>query len=115
MTQFFKPTHWVTVALALSVATACTLPPQRTYEYTCPDGYEFSIRYSGSQDPGDVAILEDASGQLKLPRARSASGERYSNGVNVFWSKGAEAMIMRGTVVEHAGCSTNLNQGSSST
>ena len=115
MKQFFEPACWVMVTYALIATSACTLPPQRAYEYVCPDGYKFSIKYSGDRDPGDVAILEDASRKLKLPRAPAASGERYSDGSTVFWSKGSEAMILRGTVVEHAGCSTNLDQAASST
>jgi len=97
------------------LVTACTIPPQHQQKFACPDGYQFTIRYSGSNDPGDVAILEDASGQIKLPRAPAASGARYSNGATVFWGKGDAAMILHGDVVEHADCSTNLDQASSST
>lgn len=99
----------LTVAL---LATACTLPPQRTHTYACPDGYEFTIRYSGSDDPGDIAVLEDASGVVKLPRAPAASGERYSNGSIVFWSKGDEATILRRDEVLHGSCSTDLDRKS---
>jgi membrane-bound inhibitor of C-type lysozyme len=94
---------------------ACTIPPQHQQKFACPDGYQFTIRYSGSNDPGDVAILEDATGRIKLPRAPAASGARYSNGATVFWSKGDAAQILQGDIVEHADCSTNLDQASSST
>ena len=115
MTRSSNRARIAMMSIVASLATACTLPPQRTYEYVCPDGYEFSIRYSGSEDPGDIALLEDTSGRTKLPRAPAASGARYSDGVTVFWAKGDEAMILRGTVVEHSGCSTDLDQDSSST
>ena len=84
--------------------TGCVLPPQHTHEYVCPDGYEFSIRYSGAEDPGDVALLEDESGASKLPRAPAASGARYSNGITTFWEKGDTAMILYGEEVAHADC-----------
>lgn len=100
------------LAGALLVA-GCVLPPSHEYAHTCPDGYAFNIRYSGADDPGDVAFLEDASGQTKLPRAPAASGARYSNGATVFRSKGDEAMILDGDTVRHQGCSTDPDQASS--
>jgi len=91
-------------AVTVLLLSSCVLPPQHTREYSCPDGYEFTIRYSGSEDPGDVARLEDESGTSKLPRAPAASGARYSNGVTTFWEKGDTAMILHGDEVMHEGC-----------
>lgn len=89
---------------------ACSLPPQHRYAYECPDGYAFTITYSGTKDPGDVAILDDGSARTKLPRAPAASGARYSNGITAYWSKGDEATILVGGDPVHTGCSTNLQR-----
>ncbi len=91
-------------AIAMLLLAGCVLPPQHTRDYACPDGYEFSIRYSDARDPGDVALLEDESGVAKLPRAPAASGSRYSDGVTTFWEKGESAMILRGDEIIHADC-----------
>ena len=99
----FKPRVLAPTVVAFLLA-GCVLPPQHTHDYLCPDGYEFSIRYSGAEDPGDVALLEHESGTAKLPRAPSASGARYSNGITTFWEKGETAMILSGDEVAHVDC-----------
>ncbi len=93
-------------ALVMLGGTGCTKPDTKRYAYTCPDGYEFTIAYSDQRDAGDVAVLEDATGTLQLPRAPAASGERYTNESTVFWGKGDEAMIVKNGEVEHANCTT---------
>ena len=68
------PPHYLLIpVLALA---ACTKPWTPTHEYTCSDGYAFTIAYSDTDNPGDIAILEDADGKTKLPRAPSASETR---------------------------------------
>jgi membrane-bound inhibitor of C-type lysozyme len=99
----FKPRFLAPPVVALLLA-GCVLPPQHTYDYACLDGYEFSIRYSGAEDPGDVALLEEESGTSKLPRAPSASGARYSNGITTFWATGDTAMILYGDEVVRVDC-----------
>jgi len=94
------------LALAATLGTACTKPATKRYAYTCPDGYEFVIAYSGQSDPGDVAVLEDVSGTLQLPRTPAASGERYSNDSTIFWSKGDESMIQKEGKIAHQNCTT---------
>lgn len=100
------------VLLAMLLVASCSVPSQRKYRYSCPDGYEFTIRYRGSNHPGDIALLEDAAGYTKLPRVPAASGARYSNGVTTYWSKGEEAMILRGGEVAHGGCSAGRGRTS---
>lgn len=94
-------------ALAAGLMIAgCTLPPRHEYAYSCPDGYEFTITYSGADDPGDIAVLEEASGTTKLPRAPAASGAHYSNGVTVFRSQDDVATLTRGNESRHVDCTT---------
>ncbi len=93
----------IAISAILSV-TACTKPRAKTWEYSCPDGYAFTITYSKPKNMGDIAILEDATGTTKLPRSISASGAQYSNGATTFWSKGDEAMIMVGGEIQHKNC-----------
>ncbi len=94
------------VIVVFGALVACTKPWASTHEYTCPDGYAFTIAYSKTDNPGDIARLEDADGTTKLPRAPAASGARYSNGATVFWSKGDEALIEQAGRVVHKGCTT---------
>ena len=84
--------------------TACTKPWTPTDEYTCSDGYTFSITYSDTDNPGDIAILEDANGKTKLPRAPSATGIRYSNEATVFISVDDKAMIQQAGTSIHSEC-----------
>ena len=96
----------IVLVASLGVLAACTKPAVYRHSYTCPDGYAFEVRYSDQSDAGDVAILADEAGELRLARSPAASGERYTNESTVFWSKGKEAMIMRGGKVVHDGCTT---------
>jgi len=90
--------------VALLPLAACTKPWTPTREYTCPDGYAFTIAYSNTDNPGDIAILEDAHGTTKLPRAPAASGARYSNGATIFWNAGDEALIQQAGTIVHREC-----------
>lgn len=89
---------------AILAMTACTKPRAKTWEYSCPDGYAFSITYSDPGNMGDIAFLEDAAGTTKLPREVAASGAKYSNGAISFWNKGEEAMIMVAGEIKHQNC-----------
>ena len=60
---YLSPHYLLIPVLALS---ACTKPWAPTHEYTCPDGYAFTIAYSATDNPGDIAILEDADGKPQL-------------------------------------------------
>ena len=89
---------------AALLITGCTKPWSPTYEYACADGYEFSITFSDTDHPGDIAVLKDADGQTKLPRAPSASGIRYSNEATEFFAKGDEAIIRKAGAIVHQDC-----------
>ncbi len=101
--------HLPTPYLLMTVMamTACTKPWTPTHEYTCPDGYAFTIAYSDPDNPGDIAIFEDADGTTKLPRAPSSSGTRYSNEATEFLRSGEEVTIKQAGTVMHNGCTTD--------
>jgi membrane-bound inhibitor of C-type lysozyme len=69
--------------------------------YVCPDGYQFTVVYSGSR--GSVRF-EDAQRKLNLDRVEAASGERYTDGNFVFWSRGLEALIQENDKTLHKDC-----------
>jgi membrane-bound inhibitor of C-type lysozyme len=93
--------------LVVLLLAGCTKPWSSTYDYTCPDGYEFTITFSGTNNPGDIAFLKDTDGITKLPRAPSASGTRYTNESTEFFSKGDDAMILQAGEIVHGECTTN--------
>ena len=100
-------TRIISIALfTLATAIACTKPWTSTSRYYCPDGYEFQITYSGQDNPGDLATLEDDNGSRLLPRAPSASGTRYSNEAVEFFAKDDQAMILQSGTVMHRDCTT---------
>ncbi len=86
---------------------ACTKPWSSTHEYTCSDDYKFMITYSSTENPGDIAILEDATGKTKLPRAPSDSGTRYSNGSTVFFISNENAQIQQAGTIIHSECTAD--------
>jgi membrane-bound inhibitor of C-type lysozyme len=92
---------------AVLLIAGCTKPWSSTYDYTCPDGYKFNITYAGTDNPGDIAVLEDIDGKTKLPRAPSASGTRYTNEATEYFSKGDDAMILLAGEIEHRECTTD--------
>lgn len=59
-----------------------------TYVFKCEDDYSFIARTEN-----DMAWLFLRRETLKLPKAPSASGMKYSDGENTFWIKGNEAMF----------------------
>jgi membrane-bound inhibitor of C-type lysozyme len=92
------------VLVTIIAAAGCTKSRAKTWQYRCPDGYVFTIRYSDPQNTGEVAFLEDQWGATRLPRARSASGAKYSSDATTFWSKGDAATIMVAGKMTHQNC-----------
>lgn len=73
----------------------------QTYIYECADNYSFVARIESSK-----AWLFLPGKTVELEQAQSASGTKYSNGIDTFWSKDDEAMIETGND-KHAGCKNN--------
>ncbi len=71
--------------------------------YSCPDGVAFTVRSQEAPAPGFAVLETDGRPPLVLPRVESASGEKYSDGYTVLWTKGEEAMVDSGTLTAR-GC-----------
>ncbi|MCD6328879.1 MAG: MliC family protein [Candidatus Cloacimonetes bacterium] len=67
------------------------IPPDNVFVFQCENDEFYTVHF---QD--DAAYLYHKYEIYKLPRAISASGARYSDGVNEFWNKGDMAMITIG-------------------
>ncbi len=73
----------------------------KTFVYECADEYRFIARTENS-----TAWLFLRRSSHKLEKIPSASGVKYSDGKNIYWSKGEEAMLSLDGV-EHKGCKNN--------
>ena len=78
------------------------LPPS-TFAFDCSDGSYVVARFEGQERlwlflPGRT---------LDLPRARSGSGARYSDGATTFWIKGHEATLETAAGTDPITCSEN--------
>lgn len=73
----------------------------QTYVYKCSDGYNFTARVENEN-----VWLFLANQTIKLPHVISGSGEKYSEGDKLFWSKGEEALLELASE-KHQGCINN--------
>lgn len=73
----------------------------RTFVYECPDEFSFVAR----TETGRVWLFLPGK-TIDLPHVPSASGAKYSNGSDTFWSKADEALIETGDG-KHGGCRNN--------
>jgi len=73
----------------------------QTFVYECPDDFSFVARIETNR-----AWLFLPGNTIDLPQVQSASGTKYSNGSDIFWSKGDEALIETGND-KHASCINN--------
>ena len=67
------------------------IPPDNVFVFQCENDEFYTVHFRD-----DAAYLYHGYEAYKLPRAISASGARYSDGVNEFWNKGDMAMITIG-------------------
>jgi putative lipoprotein len=74
---------------------------QRAHEVLAYACAAFAFRVEVAADGVRLALPEGRS--LDLPAVPSASGAKYSDGRDTFWSKGDEATLTLDGV-EHAGC-----------
>jgi membrane-bound inhibitor of C-type lysozyme/uncharacterized membrane protein len=71
------------------------------FVYDCGDGHRYTVLID---DDAALLLLPDSA--RRLPHEPAASGARYSDGEDLFWSKGTEALLIVDGV-EHAGCVRN--------
>ena len=102
--------------LAAGAASAQTLAPISTVQYSCEQGRSLVAEYfdgptrtapSGMPMPGGHVVLTLPGGKrLTLPQTMSGSGIRYANADKsfVFWSKGNTAFVEEGPAQTYAGC-----------
>ncbi|MDP8313491.1 MAG: MliC family protein [Candidatus Celaenobacter antarcticus] len=98
MKKIFIPLVLI-IILVCSCAKKCNfnappkynIPSDNVFVFQCENDEFYTVHF---QD--DAAYLYHGYEMYKLPRAISASGARYSDGVNEFWNKGDMAMITIG-------------------
>jgi putative lipoprotein len=73
----------------------------QTFVYECPDDFSFVAR----TETGRVWLFLPGK-TIDLPHVPSASGAKYSNGSDTFWSKADEMLIQTGDY-KHTGCRNN--------
>lgn len=81
-------------ALLLTLSVGCAgksgLDDGNVNKYRCENGFEFTANiHQGT----DQAIIDLGGELLVLDIVPSASGLKYSDGVNIFWTKGDGAML----------------------
>lgn len=74
--------------LTIVMQQASSGSQEQTLSYNC-DGKTFSVTVTP-----DTATLQSSNHIVELPAVRSASGAKYSDGDNVFWSKGQEQALV---------------------
>jgi len=99
----FLPT--LLVISAIFLVLACSghkkLKDDKTYIYKCEDGGEFTAIVHQDKDQ---TIIRTGDEQYILDITPSGSGEKYSDGMNSFWTKGDEAVLeLKGKKV-YKGC-----------
>lgn len=74
-------------------------------EYKCENGFEFVTEIHSSQGP-DQVIVVIGDDYIPLDITPSASGEKYTDGMNTFWTKGENAMLELSDKTEYKECHT---------
>jgi len=76
-------------------------PASTTYYYECSSGEKIPVNIKN-----DAAWVFLPYRTIRLPHVPAASGAKYSDGTNTYWSKGEEASIVMGQD-EYLNCSNN--------
>lgn len=69
--------------------------------YQCEDGGIFQVEFAPR---GESVLLILPGKRLHLPAAPAASGAKYSDGQNTFWTKGDEAILELDGKIRYRGC-----------
>ena len=91
------------VAILFSFSCSSHHEPKddNSYKYMCDNGAEFNATVH--QD-SDQIIIKMGDNLYILDITPSASGEKYTDGVNTFWSKGDGSMLDLGENNVYKGC-----------
>ena len=90
----------ITLAV-LSLFSACSNKVEKpeeagknnSIEYLCKEGEKLTISHLSVKENTDHILLQVEGRQYKLKRVRSASGEKYSNGKQTWWTKGSSGFL----------------------
>ncbi len=79
-------------------------------EYKCENGQKLNISYFSTQK--DTLTIQVAVEGIKydLKRVHSASGEKYSNGKQTWWSKGASGFFQVDDVTTMRNCNSQTKK-----
>jgi membrane-bound inhibitor of C-type lysozyme len=92
-------------AAGMLASTAYTRETPRTIGYVCPDGERFTVEFLQ-----DHIRLRTGVGIFALRSEAAGSGEKYSDGRTVFWSKGSSARLERPGLDAHTDCKPLANR-----
>ena len=93
--------------LLLPLLAAPTAASNTKAKYKCNDGTKIVATFMNPRHgTGSVGLYFPNTGkQMYLPQGMSADGGRYVSGKNVFWIKGRQATLKRGS--RNTTCRTN--------
>lgn len=75
-------------------------------EYTCEDGKLINVTYSKTEQQSLYAKVNYKNSKYTLKRVKSASGEKYSDDTNTWWSKGDTGFLQIGDVTLLKNCTS---------
>ena len=90
-----------TIFVLMACSSHRTLKDDKSYNYMCENGGEFTAIVHQDKDQTIIRMGEN---QLILDITPSASGIKYTDGMNTFWSKGDEAMLELAGNEVYKGC-----------
>lgn len=86
-----------------STPTERSRVPTNAVEYRCEGGKSFYVRYL---EEGAAAWVYFPERQVRLEKAASSAGTRYTNGNATLRIEGAEVTLTDGPAVSYLGCKT---------
>ena len=83
--------------------------PSRSIKYTCENGQKLHINYFTTQKDTLYVKMTVEGIEYDLKRVRSASGEKYSNGKQTWWTKGASGFFQSDDIILIRECNSQAN------
>ena len=82
--------------------------PLNTIEYKCENGQKFNVIYLPIKKDRPHIQIEFENIKYDLKRVHSASGEKYSNGKQTWWSKSTSGFFQVDDVITMKNCNTKV-------